>query len=122
MAGHHLPDILDQHLDMSSLLQGCQLMLQADIKQQKIIVLKSVRSALVDWLIAWLGDAVRQRVGVRELGYPEYAAETAKFAEGQEVNALLRRLDVLQELRDLFNTNVPEGLAIEVSFLKAFGG
>lgn len=82
----------------------------------------AVRAGLVDWLIAWLGDAVRQKVGVSQLGYPEYAAETAKFAESQEIDALLRRLDVLQELRDLFNTNVPEILAIEVSFLKAFGG
>ena len=82
----------------------------------------SVRSALVDWLISWLGDAVRQKVGVTELGFPEYAEETARFAAGQDILALLQRIDTLQELRDLLNTNVPEGLAIEVSFLKAFGG
>jgi DNA polymerase-3 subunit delta' len=82
----------------------------------------AVRSALVDWLISWLGDAIRQKVGVSELGFAEYAAETAKFAESQDLNALLKRIDTLQEMRDLLNTNVPEGLAIEVSFLKAFGG
>jgi DNA polymerase-3 subunit delta' len=82
----------------------------------------AVRSALVDWLISWLGDAIRQKVGVSELGFAEYAAETAKFAESQDLNALLKRIDTVQELRDLLNTNVPEGLAIEVSFLKAFGG
>jgi hypothetical protein len=76
----------------------------------------------VDWLISWLGDAIRQKVGVSELGFAEYAAETAKFAESQDLSALLKRIDTLQELRDLLNTNVPEGLAIEVSFLKAFGG
>ncbi len=81
-----------------------------------------LRSALVDWLIAWLGDALRQKAGVAKLGFPEYAAETARFAESQDLDSLLRRIDVLQELRDLLNTNVPEGLAIEVSFLKAFGG
>ena len=81
-----------------------------------------VRSALVDWLISWLGDAIRQKVGVVDLGFAEYAAETAKFAESQDLNALLQRIDALQELRELLNTNVPEGLAIEVSFLKAFAG
>lgn len=82
----------------------------------------AVRSALVDWLISWLGDAIRQKVGVSELGFAEYAAETAKFAESQDLTGLLKRVDTLQELRDLLNTNVPESLAIEVSFLKAFGG
>ena len=81
----------------------------------------AVRAALVDWLISWLGDAVRQKVGASNLGFPEYASETGRFAGGQELPALLRRIDTLQELRDLLNTNVPEGLALEVSFLKAFG-
>ena len=40
---------------------------------------------------------------------------------GQELPALLRRIDSLQELRDLFHTNASEGLALEVSFLRAFG-
>lgn len=82
----------------------------------------AVRSALVEWLIAWVGDAVRQKVGVTSLGFPDYAQETASFAKSQDLHALLRRIDALQELRDLLNTNVPESLAIEVSFLKAFGG
>ncbi len=81
----------------------------------------AVRAALVDWLISWLGDAVRQKVGVSELGFPQYADETTRFAGCQELHALLQRIDALQELRDLLNTNVPEGLALEVSFLKAFG-
>ena len=81
----------------------------------------SVRSTLVDWLLSWLGDALRQKVGGRALEFPEYAAETARFAECQELPALLRRIDSLQELRDLFHTNASEGLALEVSFLRAFG-
>jgi DNA polymerase-3 subunit delta' len=80
----------------------------------------AVRSALVDWLIAWVGDSVRQKVGVAALEFPEYSGETARFANGQEIDGLLKRLEVLQELRDLLNTNVPETLAIEVSFLNAF--
>ena len=82
----------------------------------------AVRSALVDWLISWLGDAVRQKAGAGNLSFPEYAGETGRFAGGQELPALLQRIDTLQELRDLLNTNVSEGLALEVSFLRAFGG
>ena len=81
----------------------------------------AVRAALVDWLISWLGDAVRQKVGVTELDFPEYGRETSGFAGCQELHALLGKIDTLQELRDLLNTNVSEGLALEVSFLKAFG-
>lgn len=82
----------------------------------------AVRSALVDWLIAWLGDAVRQKVGVSVLTFPDFGPQTSRFAGALEIDALLARIDVLQELRDLLDTNVPEGLALEVSFLKAFGG
>ena len=64
---------------------------------------------------------MRQKVGVSELGFPQYADQTARFAGYQELHALLQRIDALQELRDFLNTNVPEGLALEVSFLKAFG-
>ena len=81
----------------------------------------AIRAALLDWLIAWLGDAVRQKIGVTELDFPEHAKETCLFAESQELHALLGKIDALQELRDLLNTNVSEGLALEVSFLKAFG-
>ena len=81
----------------------------------------SVRSRLVDWLISWLGDALRQKAGVRQLEFPEYASETARFAQSQELVVLLQRIEALQELRELFNTNASEGLALEVSFLRAFG-
>lgn len=80
-----------------------------------------MRSALVDWLIGWLGDAVRQKAGASGLAYPESAAETAAFAEGQDLPGLLRRFDAMQEMRELLSTNVQEGLAIEVGFLRAFG-
>lgn len=81
----------------------------------------ALRSALIEWLISWLGDAVHQKVGVSNLGFPDFAAETARFASSQSLDTLLRRIAQLQELRDLLNTNVPEGLALEVTFLKAFG-
>lgn len=80
----------------------------------------AVRTALLDLLIVWMGDAVRQRVGAQGLGYPELKAETARLAEGRELDSLLAGMDALQELRRLFNTNAQENLAMEVSFLRAF--
>ncbi|NNC88926.1 MAG: hypothetical protein HKN82_10760 [Akkermansiaceae bacterium] len=80
-----------------------------------------VRAGLMDWLIGWMGDAVRQKVGAAGLAYPESAAETAAFAASEELPGLLRRLDALQELREGLNTNVQEGLAMEIAFLRAFG-
>ena len=78
-------------------------------------------TALVDLLIAWFGDAVRQKAGVEGLGFPKNVKETAKLAAGDDLEGLLRRLDGLQELRDAPNTNAQEALVLEVSFLKAFG-
>jgi DNA polymerase-3 subunit delta' len=81
----------------------------------------AVRSSLVDWLISWLGDAVRQKAGSKALSFSQYGGDTMKLAESQDMAGLLSRIETLQELRDLLNTNVPENLALEVSFLKAFG-
>ncbi len=80
----------------------------------------SVRTALVDLLIAWMGDAVRQRAGAAKLGYPEFKEETGALAKSRELDSLLTGMDALQELREMFNTNASEGLAMEVSFLRAF--
>jgi hypothetical protein len=43
------------------------------------------------------------------------------LAQNQEVSGLLRRIEALQELSVLLETNTSEALAIEVSFLRAFG-
>ena len=81
----------------------------------------AMRAGLVDMLVGWFGDAVRQKAGVEGLGYPEHAKHTAQFAEGEDLEGLLRRLDALQEMRDSLNTNAQEALMLEVSFLRAFG-
>ena len=79
------------------------------------------RGALVQWLISWVGDAVRQKVGAQGLSFPLQAKQTATMAESQDVPSLLQRIEALQELSSLLETNASEALAIEVSFLKAFG-
>lgn len=81
----------------------------------------AVRAGLVDMLVGWFGDAVRQKAGVEGLGYPEHAKHSAQFAEREDMDGLLRRLDALQEMRDSLNTNAQETLMLEVSFLRAFG-
>jgi len=81
----------------------------------------AAREALVEWLIAWLGDAVLAKVGVTDRAFPHHAALTARVADGEDLDALLGRLEALQGLQDLLATNVPENLSIEVCFLKAFG-
>ena len=80
----------------------------------------SARTALVDLLITWMGDAVRQRAGSTVLSYPELKVETGKLAESRELDSLLSGLDALQELREMFNTNAQEALAMEVGFMRAF--
>lgn len=80
----------------------------------------SVRTALVDLLITWMGDAVRQKTGAAKLSYPELKDETGALAESRDMDSLLSGLDALQELREMFNTNSQEGLTMEVGFLRAF--
>jgi DNA polymerase-3 subunit delta' len=81
----------------------------------------AARTGLVDMLVGWFGDAVRHNAGVPGLGYPEHAKHTARFAESDDLEGLLRRLDALQEMRESLHTNAQEALMLEVSFLKAFG-
>ena len=80
----------------------------------------SVRTALLDLLMTWMGDAVRQKTGAATLSYPELKEETGTLAESRDMDGLLSGLDALQELREMFNTNVQEGLTMEVGFLRAF--
>jgi DNA polymerase-3 subunit delta' len=80
-----------------------------------------VRAALVGWIIDWVGDALRQKIGAGGLSFPQQAKQTGKLADGKEVSDLVRRLEALEELGRLLETNTSETLALEVSFLRAFG-
>ncbi|WP_018971171.1 hypothetical protein [Rubritalea marina] len=71
-------------------------------------------------LVAWLGDVVRQKCGVDGLDYPQYAKQTMSLAEGQSLESLLLRMEALDDLVKLLETNVSEPLALEVGFMKAF--
>ncbi len=79
------------------------------------------RTVLIDVLIAWLGDIVRSKCGAERLDYPEYAEFTSHLAEAESMESLLGRMESIEELRSILETNAQEQLALEVGFMKAFG-
>lgn len=79
------------------------------------------RSQFLDILITWLGDVVRQKCGVDALDYPKHSAVTKAVADSESLESLLSRMESLEGLGTLLETNVSEQLALEVGFMKAFG-
>ncbi|MFT5467338.1 MAG: DNA polymerase-3 subunit delta' [Verrucomicrobiales bacterium] len=80
------------------------------------------RNALVQVLVDWFGDAIRQQCGFERLDLEACAASSKATGEAIELRDLLRRLDALEDLRTNLNTNIQETLALEAGFLAAFGG
>ena len=81
----------------------------------------SERDKLLEILIAWMGDVVRQKCGVKELDLVEADEVTARLASDSALPDLLQRVDALEQLRSNLETNAQEQLALEVGFLQAFG-
>ena len=81
----------------------------------------SEREKLLEVLISWMGDVVRQKCAVSRLDFPAEKGTTAKVAEAHELSDLLRRMDGMESLRANLETNVQEQLALEVAFLTSFG-
>ena len=79
------------------------------------------RSAFVERVLEWFGDALRARQGGEERDLADYRAVTARFGDDIPIQDLLDRTRAFQELREHLSRNVQEALAIEVAFLKAFG-
>lgn len=79
------------------------------------------RGKLIEVLVSWVGDVVRQKCGVARLEFPAEKDTTARVADAHELRDLLRRMDGMEELRANLETNVQEQLALEVAFLTAFG-
>jgi DNA polymerase III subunit delta' len=78
------------------------------------------RSKFIDLLILWLGDLVRIKSGASRLDFKEYEAGMSAAASKESLESLIQRMDAMEELRGLFETNVSEPLALEVCFMKAF--
>lgn len=79
------------------------------------------RNRILEYLVIWFGDSLRQQQGATHLDLPAYAAATAALAAQFNVEELVRRLAGVEALRDHLGTNVNESLALEVAFLRAFG-
>lgn len=79
------------------------------------------RDALMDLLLSWMGDVVRQQVGAEHLDLRQYQPATAALAQRWTPAEAGKRLRVLRKLEQHLHTNVNEGLALEVSFVSAFG-
>lgn len=79
------------------------------------------RDALMDLMLSWMGDVVRQQVGAEHFDLQAYIPATATLAERWTPAEAGKRLRALRRLEQHLHTNVNEGLALEVSFLAAFG-
>jgi DNA polymerase-3 subunit delta' len=79
------------------------------------------RAELVQRMIEWLGDVLRIKHGSSFLDLPEYRDAATLLAGRITTAELTRRLGALESLTDLFSKNIQESLAIEATFLKAFG-
>lgn len=80
------------------------------------------RNALVQVLVDWFGDALRQQNGFERLDLADFESDSRATATSIQPKDLLRRLEALEELRSNLNTNVNENLALEAGFIGAFGG
>ncbi|MDF2377499.1 MAG: hypothetical protein P1U81_14760 [Verrucomicrobiales bacterium] len=78
------------------------------------------RNRLIDYLMMWFGDAMRQQNGGVHLDLPEYADATRHLAGKLSVDQLGKRIEAVEKLRANLNTNVFEALALEVGFIRAF--
>ena len=79
------------------------------------------RSRFIDLLITWLGDVVRVKCDATRLDFTAQESVLREVAEKESLESLLQRMEALEELRRMFETNVSEALALEVGFMKAFG-
>ncbi|MEM1440709.1 MAG: hypothetical protein AAGF67_00100 [Verrucomicrobiota bacterium] len=78
------------------------------------------RNRLIDFLMMWFGDAMRQQNGGSHLDLPDYAGATRNLASRFSVDEIGRKVDAVNTLRGNLNTNVFEALALEVGFIRAF--
>lgn len=79
------------------------------------------RNRLVNTLLAFLGDALRLQQGIGHLDLPRCRAVTEGVGRRFEVRELIDRFAALEKLRSLLDTNTQEKLALEATFLRAFG-
>ena len=80
-----------------------------------------VRARLLEFLVAWFGDALRLRHAGQHLDLPDYADATGALSQRLAGEELGRKIDAVEKLRSHLATNVHETLALESAFIRAFG-
>jgi DNA polymerase III subunit delta' len=78
------------------------------------------RAELVETLFAWWTDVLRANNAVAQRDLPAIKEETAALARRFDNVEILKRIRLLEELRDHLGRNISESLAIEVAFLAIF--
>jgi DNA polymerase III subunit delta' len=78
------------------------------------------RGALIETLFAWWTDVLRANNAVSQRDMPAAKQETAALARRFGSAEILKRIRLLEELRDHLSRNIHESLAIEVAFLAIF--
>src|SRR5690606_22536800 len=63
------------------------------------------RNRLIEYLVMWFGDAMRQQHGVTHLDLPAFATATGALAARLSSEELSRRVDAVEDLRANLNTN-----------------
>lgn len=79
------------------------------------------RDALVELMLAWMGDVIRLKVGAEYIDLPDARGITSAVAERWSIDDAMRRLRAMRKLEGNLHTNVNEALALEVGFMDAFG-
>jgi DNA polymerase-3 subunit delta' len=79
------------------------------------------RECQMNLLLLWFGDILRHQAGSARLDLTDYAKATRAAASRLSAQSLQRRLESVESLCRHLATNVNEALALEVTFLGAFG-
>lgn len=79
------------------------------------------RDALLELMLAWMGDVIRLKVNADYIDIEEARNVTASMANRWTMDEAMGRLKALRKLESNLHTNVNEALALEVGFMEAFG-
>ena len=78
------------------------------------------RAGLIETLFVWWSDVLRAGSGVAPRDLAAATKATEIVSKRFTIPEILRRIRVLEELRDHLGRNIQEALAIEVAFLRIF--
>jgi len=78
------------------------------------------RNQLLEYLVMWFGDALRQQNGGKHLDLPDFAEATRKFGASLGTWELSKRVEAVNSMGGHLQTNATEALVLEVGFIRAF--